>query len=395
MTLPISTLLSATRNRGMSGSVAGKIGAEEGRARFRSRLRDRVNIDPTNVFPYLILLEGFGPRGDAETVADELDLVEKALQLKVGTVLHVALRNLHWMYRAVHDAGELQMQRVREILEHLDFNNPWLQSEVVELLSYYEIIDSPVSLETAKAQFRAIADPTPEEIVSHRGMAELAGETPLHFRQGLAYQCIGSIFEDFYQNVYYEAYTSLTAAHKRTVLSMGALQNTYGFHSDWILHELLELRSPDLLPTPSRRSHRLSITNQAFRKAPWQRSSLQFTDVPTTARAQLPISETALRSMMLGGLSAQNCSLVFATTMEGDVGTHPSGCGIVYKVTPDSPQGLHCISWRGAEGDWVIHERCMWILRCSARETYLGLLTIALRTGDDSSISFGTGTMIR
>jgi hypothetical protein len=249
MILPLDTLLFAIRNRAIGGSLAAKIGAAEGRARFRSRFLERVNKDPTDTFPYLVLLEGFWPSGDAEDVADELDLVEKALHHKVGSVPLNALRYLRWMYRAVHDAGEPQMQRVRGILEQLDFQDPWLQSEVVELLSCYEVIESPVSLETAKAQFRTIADPTPEEIVSLHDMAELAGETPLHFRRNLAYRYIGSIFEDVYQNVYYEAYTDLTETHKRTVLSMAALQKTYGFHNDWILQELLKLRSPDLLPT--------------------------------------------------------------------------------------------------------------------------------------------------
>ena len=249
MIFPLDTLLLAIRDRAMSGSEAAKIRAAEGRARFRSRFLDRVNKDPTDTFPYLVLLEGFWPSGDAEAVAGELDLVEKALHHKVGSVRLNAFRYLRWMYRAVHDAGESQMQRVRDILEQLDFKNPWLQSEVVELLSYYEIIESPVSVEAAKAQFRAIVDPALEEIVSLRDMAQLAGETPIHFRQGLAYQYIGSIFEDVYQNVYYEAYIDLPEAHKRIVLSMAALQKTNGFHNDWILQELLKLRSPDLLPT--------------------------------------------------------------------------------------------------------------------------------------------------
>jgi hypothetical protein len=249
MILPLDTLLLAIRNRAMTGSVAAKIGAAEGRARFRSRFLDRVNEDPTDTFPYLVLLEGFWPSDDTNAVADELDLVEKALHHKVGSVALNALRYLRWMYRAVHDAGEPQMQRVREILEQLDFKNPWLQSEVVELLSYYEVIESPVSLETAKSQFRTIADPTPEETVSLHDMAELAGETPLLFRRNLAYRYIGSIFEDVYQNVYYEAYTDLTDTHKRTVLSMAVLQQTNGFHNDWIVQELLKLRSLDLLPT--------------------------------------------------------------------------------------------------------------------------------------------------
>jgi hypothetical protein len=249
MILPVSTLLSAIRSRGMRGSGAAKIGSEEGRVRFRSRLRDRVNENPTDTFPYLILIEGFGSWGGTEAVADELDLVEKALQLKVGTVRHAALYYLRYMYRAVHDAGEPALQRVRAILEHIDSKNPWLQSEVVELLSHYEIIESPVSLETAIAQFRVLADPTPEDTRSIVEMANLAEETPLHYRQSLAYRHIGSIFEEVYQNVYYEAYGSLTAAQKRMVLSLAALHKTRGFHSDWILHELLELRSPDLLPT--------------------------------------------------------------------------------------------------------------------------------------------------
>jgi hypothetical protein len=249
MPLPVSTLLSAFRNRGMRGQGAGRIGSEEGRARFRLRLRDKVNEDPTSVFPYLILLEGFGPLGSSETAENELELVEKALQLKVGTVRHAALHYLRGMYRAVQDAGQPQVQRVREILEHLDFKNPWLQSEVVELLSYYEIIESPVSLDEAKAQFQSLVEPTPEDANSIGGLAKLAGETLLQFQQGLAYQYIASIFEDVYQNVYYEAYTNLSVGHKRTVLSMAALQKTYGFHSDWILQEPLELRSPDLLPT--------------------------------------------------------------------------------------------------------------------------------------------------
>jgi hypothetical protein len=53
------------------------------------------------------------------------------------------------------------------------------------------------------------------------------------------------------------------------------------------------------------------------------------------------------------------------------------------------------ISLRGPEEELAIGKQCMWILKCSAHELYSGSLIIALRTGGDSPITFGTGTMTR
>jgi len=70
MTFPGSTLLSKMRNGYLNRTIARRDKAQEGRARFRARLRAKVNDEPTRAFPYLILLEGLEPGRDADTLED-------------------------------------------------------------------------------------------------------------------------------------------------------------------------------------------------------------------------------------------------------------------------------------------------------------------------------------
>jgi hypothetical protein len=102
----------------------------------------------------------------------------------------------------------------------------------VEALLIYELLDQPVSQETADAE------------VAH----VLASDDCDKMRQE-AYGLVSRIFEDVFQGVYYHAIENLNPSDRARLLSMSALgAPDYSSTPDWALGELRKYDDPIVLP---------------------------------------------------------------------------------------------------------------------------------------------------
>lgn len=121
-------------------------------------------------------------------------------------------------------------------LQKMRSNNIWISSAIVEALTALNAIEPLVDLNSAYEEAKEILAAT---ISCHSSEYEVLRERGSSF--------IGCIFEDVYQNSYYDAYHRLSDREKLQLLLLAA-EDTKKFHSDWILHNLVELKLHDALP---------------------------------------------------------------------------------------------------------------------------------------------------
>ncbi len=155
---------------------------------------------------------------------------------------------LHSMHREAEEDGPQRLEQIRAVLEGFETNNMFANRLRMEVLAAYEGFEPPVSSEAALEEMRSIIATDrplgPEDIE----LLELQGQSWEQFRKDRAYDALGKIFEDIFQGSYSEAYWQLSATEKANILSLAAMASKPGFHTDWIVIELLKTGDADALP---------------------------------------------------------------------------------------------------------------------------------------------------
>jgi hypothetical protein len=139
------------------------------------------------------------------------------------------------------------LEQIRAVLEGFKTNNVFVDGLRMEVLATYEGFDPPVSSEAALDEMMSIIatdqPPSPEDLELLEPQ-----QTWEQFQRDRAYGALGKIFEDIFQGSYSEAFWQLSAPEKAKILSLAAMASRPGFHTDWILIELLKNGDGEALP---------------------------------------------------------------------------------------------------------------------------------------------------
>jgi len=204
------------------------------------QLLERVGRTPEGHFSMLTLLEDLNHGDSTLDLRTQLGLAKQACNSGIYILQIDGLRLLQYLSHDVHETAREELSGIRSLLDSFDGNNIMLNTAVVDALTAYDFLEPPVSLEDALAEFQAVIAAKEPFDPALSGLASLSETSPEQFLCERAYGLLGNIFEDVFQNVYFAAYSSLSLAEKSVVLCRGANAGRSGFHTDWILQELLK-----------------------------------------------------------------------------------------------------------------------------------------------------------
>jgi hypothetical protein len=123
-------------------------------------------------------------------------------------------------------------EAVQEFLGTVHPKNLGLSTALVETLLAYDMVQSPVSAEDIA-----------------RELAEILTSPDDPQSQERAYHAVANIFEEVYQEAFWDAIEALPRDERRVLLTMAALgAPSYGSFTDWTLRELLRLGDREALP---------------------------------------------------------------------------------------------------------------------------------------------------
>jgi len=212
------------------------------------QLLSRVREGTLKYFSLAVLLDS------ERYVPDEIGLdvkIELAQAAWDTGIYHLRLAGtdlIHSMHREAEQEGPQRLEQIRAVLEGFETNNMFVNSLRMEVLATYEGFEPPVSAEAALDEIRSIIAIDHPSSLEDLELLELQEQSWEQFRRDRAYGALGRIFEDIFQGSYSEAYWQLSAPEKAKILSLAAMASRPGFHTDWILIELLKNGDANALP---------------------------------------------------------------------------------------------------------------------------------------------------
>lgn len=199
-------------------------------------LRERATGTPESHLALLALFQdrrGLHHR-DFETT---LNLVRRGWESDVYILRVDGLEFLQWMH---HDTPRDAVPKVCEMLRGFETNNILENTVLLDTLSAYGGLESPVTAEDALSEMRSTIAPDALTDPAVIEAAQAFGTEPRAFLANRATGCLSRIFEDIFQGAYYGAYFELSREEKCAILSLASECSAIRFHSDWVLRELLE-----------------------------------------------------------------------------------------------------------------------------------------------------------
>ncbi len=211
---------------------------------IRSALLERATAPSESHFALLALLQERRTVGDEdlETISD---LVERGWRSAIYILRVDALEFVRWLR---HDFSTDAIARICNLLRGFQTDNIFVNTALLETLARYGGLEAPVTTESALAEMRATIAPDAWGNPALADLARVCGVEPGEVLAGHAYGCLSRIFEDIFQGAYCEAYYALSREEKSAILSLAATSSDCGFHSSWVLCELLEHGGPEALP---------------------------------------------------------------------------------------------------------------------------------------------------
>jgi len=199
---------------------------------FWDSLMEKVRTGQNADFALLVLLR-------AAALADGLSADERVALFFIGArsrVYWIRAEAVHLLFIRGYQIRSDVPHRIPEIVERLEqmiTSNPLTNTFVFEALAAYGALEPPVSVDIVAAEIA--------EILDEEGPPDYT-ET----RAERANQCIARIFEDIYQNVYYDAFEALNGPEQAKLLGLAASSSqTTGLHTSWILWKLVQLARPE------------------------------------------------------------------------------------------------------------------------------------------------------
>ena len=211
-------------------------------------LLDRAVAEPGSHFALLALFEH---RQRSRTIDLEtiLDLVHRGWESGIYILKVNALEFLEWLRPDLSDPEAL---RIRDLLQTFDTNNIVENTFLHETLTAYGGLEPPVSSADALSDMRATIAPNALSDSTVVEAAHAVGTDAPAFLADRAIGCLSLMFEPVFQGAYYEAYEALSRLEKSAILTLALACPDRRFHSAWLLRELLQHGSNDVLPTYQR-----------------------------------------------------------------------------------------------------------------------------------------------
>jgi Nuclease-related domain len=232
--LPCSVMLYDLHQRLM------RFDGREDRGDVREALLIRAQAQPCSDFALLALLEDHDLLASPTRVSDNIALIQIAWESGIGPHCLSALQALPNMRGAVDECDPEEKSRVLDFVQGLSSQNPLLNSLIFETQALFEVMEPPVSLQDAIAEMRTAAMAEPADHADFAVIAALHNVSVGEMLAANAYGLLANIFEDVFQGVYYKAYRTLRDDERLRLLTLAAQREERGFHTAWILRELLQ-----------------------------------------------------------------------------------------------------------------------------------------------------------
>lgn len=239
--LPCTVMLAELRNASMSRTYPQQLP-------IRSALLERATASSASDFALLTLLQERRTVGDddLETI---LDLLERGWKSAIYNLRIDALQFVQWLR---HDFSTDAIARICDVLRGFQTDNIFVNTVLLETLARYGGLEAPVTTENALAEMRATIATDAQDNPELADLARVCRVEPRDVLAGQAYGCLSRIFEDIFQGAYCEAYHALSREEKSAILALAATSSDCGFHSSWVLRELLEHGGQEALPVYQR-----------------------------------------------------------------------------------------------------------------------------------------------
>ena len=222
-------------------------------------LFQRATAVPGSDFALLALFEhrqGFTAL-DLETV---LDLVRRGWESGIYILKVNALEFLEWLR---HDLSDPAPPRVLGLLQSFETDDILESTFLLETLTIYGGVEPPLTSEEALAEMRATIALNARSESTVIAAAHASHIDPPALLATRASGCLSRIFEPVFQGVYAEAYETLSRDERGAILSLALACPDSRFHSAWLLRELLEQGSNEVLPTYQRYAAAIDSTSSS------------------------------------------------------------------------------------------------------------------------------------
>lgn len=205
---------------------------------IRDALLERTRRIPQSHFSLLMLLQVHQAASAPDKILENLGLVEQGLKSDIYILQVEAAEYLQFMQQAIQDTCPERVPQIHEMLNSVKGTNFLLNTAVLETLAAYDGIELSITAEDALQEMRSLIAPEAASDPLAIEAARVHGTSPIEVVAGLASSCLGKIFEDVFQGIYFEAYCELSTEEKVDILCLACQAPDAGFQSDWILREL-------------------------------------------------------------------------------------------------------------------------------------------------------------
>jgi hypothetical protein len=212
-----------------------------------SNLLSRVRERTIKCFSLAILLDSQRHVPGEVSLDVKIELAQAAWDTGIYHLRLAGTDLIHSMRHEAEEEGLQRLEQVRTVLKGFETKNIFISRMLVEVLAAYGCFEPPVCPDAAIEEMSSIIDtgrpPRPEDLELLEPQ-----QTWEQFQRDRAYGALGKIFEDIFQGSYFQAYSQLSVSEKARILSLAAMGSRPGFHTDWILIELLNHGDANALP---------------------------------------------------------------------------------------------------------------------------------------------------
>lgn len=235
--LPCAAILEQLRSQLMSYKSAGG-------SPLWQNLLARAIATPENHFALLSILQDKRHFSD-DHIDTILDLVRRAWESGIYILRIDSMEFTQWIRGDLSDGAA---ERVCALLKEFETDHIIENTTLLESLSRYGALESPVSPEDALKEMRGTIAPGASSEPNIVEAARAFGTSPTGLLASTAMSCLSRIFEDVFCGAYGEAYYELSREEKVAILALASESPHARYHPDWLLRELLEHGGSEALP---------------------------------------------------------------------------------------------------------------------------------------------------
>jgi len=209
---------------------------------LRENLIKRVMRQPPSDFALTALLTDRETAHAPERVEENTAVVHRSWDSGIPVMRLHGLEFARSMRSAVETAGPAAVTAMRTLLEGFETKNIFLSTTLLEVLAAYGGLTLDMDAGSALSEMRVLIQPDVRDSDDTRRAAEVLGVEPVALLASRARSCIDRIFEDVFQNIYWEAYEELSPTEKFDLVTLALSESDpQGMWLEWMLRELIKL----------------------------------------------------------------------------------------------------------------------------------------------------------